>query len=137
LVLNGVNSSVLSPVNWGWESRDIKDLSIFLLGSTNHLLWLSESKKSLVLSISPGGELVVSKSEWTILSIGLSNEDVLSGELVESELVFLGGTIALTEGGDVLGEFLLNDWGDGFLAFLEFAGETDDGSKFASELHLF
>jgi hypothetical protein len=63
LVLNGVYSSGTSPVNRGWESSDIKDLNIFLLGSTDHLLWLSESKKFLVLSISPGGELVVSKGE--------------------------------------------------------------------------
>jgi hypothetical protein len=62
---------------------------------------------------------------------------VLFGELIESELILLGGTVALTEGGDVFGKFLLNNWGNGFLAFLEFAGETDDGDKFASDLHLF
>ena len=62
---------------------------------------------------------------------------MLFGELVESELILFGGTIALTEGGDVFGKFLLNNWGNRFLAFLEFTGETDDGSNFASDLHLF
>jgi len=109
LVLDGGDGTLLGPVDGGLvglgESHNI------LLG----LLSL-ESEELLVLGIGPGGELVVSQSERVLLSVGLLDYGVLSGELLHSELELLLGSVRESVLSDVLVEGLLHLVGDGGLA---------------------
>lgn len=96
LVLNGVDGTLGSPVNLslgGWLELD------------NVVSWgNSGTEKLLVLSISPGGELVVTKLEGGLLGVDLVDGLVLGGEELESELVLLlgavGETVLLHVGGE-------------------------------------
>jgi hypothetical protein len=89
LVLDGVDGTLLSPVNRGssWHG----ELEVFWEG-----LWSLVSQESLLLSRGQVGELVVSISGRSVHGVKLSNISVGLLELLESEFVFLFGSVGLS-----------------------------------------
>ena len=88
MVLDGVDGTSGSPVDGGW---DVDGGELGLL--KGDVLWGSVSEESLVLSIGPGGELVVSNGEGVLwVGVDLIVLLVLSLEDGLSELVLFGGS---------------------------------------------
>lgn len=107
LVLNLLDCSFISPVN-GDSLKSLVDLILEINVWGSLALWSGFlAKKFLVLSISPGGELVVSDGEGiSLLSIDLVDLLVSLHELLESELEFFScsiGVAPLMDVSDVLG----------------------------------
>jgi len=126
LVLDWVDGTLGSPVNGvlvGWLELDS------VVGLSN-----SGTEELLVLSISPGGELVVAKLEGGLLGVDLVDGLVLGGEELESELVLLLGSVRET--------VLLHVGGEGTLEVDETVSlvavlglDVGESSGFAEELH--
>jgi len=105
LVLDGVHGSLGSPVDGVLEVGVIDELDFWDLLNGWHL----ESKKSLVLLLSPSGELVVSNLESGLSSVDLLNLSILLGEDLESEHELFFGSIRKSELVQVSNEVLLEE----------------------------
>ena len=128
LILDGVDGTLGSPV----------DLSLSGLGELDNVLGLSTAatEKSLVLGISPGGELVVTKLEVSLLSVDLVDSGILGGEELISELVLLLGSVGEAVVDHVLLEGALEHLVLGGLLVAVVGLDTGPGGGFAEELHL-
>lgn len=61
MVFDGVDGTVFSPVDGLWDTLNIEDGGV---GGLNEVVWfLLVSEESLVLILSPVGELVMSEGE--------------------------------------------------------------------------
>ena len=107
LVLNWVDSSLCSPVDWGWDVDGIED-SWFNFGNVS---WGSESEHFLVFSISPGRHEVVSNGEGVLwVGVDLIVLSILGHEDSLSEVIFLGGSIWESVFGNVFHELGVVKW---------------------------
>jgi len=116
LVLDWGDSTVVSPVNFGWEVLDL-ELSVSESHSVGWWMshwWLllvlgSVSEKLMVLLCSPGRELVHTHLEAStiVLVVPLHDHEIVSEDL-ESELVLLGRSVRLL----VLGHMISEDLSD-------------------------
>lgn len=132
MVLDWVDGTLGSPVDGFLE---------VLLGEDDNVLLLLnslESEELLVFSISPGGEHVVSNGEGVVdISVDLSVLGILLSEDVKSELVFLGGSVGVSVGGDVLDEGLFDLGGDEGVVVASLGGDSEEGGGFAEVEHCF
>ena len=129
LILDGVDGTLGSPV----------DLSLSGLGELDNVLGLSTAatKNSLVLGVGPGGELVVTKLEVSLLSVDLVDGSILGGVELISELVLLLGAVGEAEVDHVLLEGTLEGLVLGRLLVAVVGLDTGPGGGFAEELHLY
>jgi len=127
LVLHGVDGSLGSPVDGVGEVLGVEDGGLGELKGGGGLV----SEESLVLEVGHGGELVVSDGEGVLGGVDLLDLLVLLGELLESEVVLLGGSEGESELGDVLDEVLVSLSGDGLLAEVV---ESEGGESLAKNV---
>jgi len=105
LVFDCIDSAGRNPVNSVGDCVLVKsgEDGIFLKGAGN------EGKKARVLCWSPVAHVVVTELEGLgLISVVLSNSDVVAGELFKSESVLSDGAIGFAILGHVSNELVLN-----------------------------
>jgi hypothetical protein len=127
LVFNIVDCILISPVDGFWD-RSFRKLNDISLNISN-----MSSKKSLVLTFSPGREFVVSNRESVFgVRIDLCELSIFLLEELEAEVEFFLGTIRKTELIHVIDESRLES------VVVHFGAEvvdSEEAGRLADELH--